>query len=640
VPEVPASGAAAGEEGGAAAGEALRGLGPLLDRLPKVRDAADAAAARADRMRERGLTPPSAYDWVKQVMYNSAYGAGTPVGQLLGGAADLLYIQPREMLDAALHGGLGQYADQLKAMAAAAPEGARGAGAILAGRGPEAAERLGGASPGRAGLSERTAGTGAHAAARALEYTGEVLAQSPDALFRPINREQGMLKEAQAVARAGGYRGQKARDYVETLMGDARYLLENPTTRSTSDNARRVVAAGEAHADDMAYRGKAGPVASWLGEQARRDDLVGVAATLMAPFARISTKVLARGGRLIPGVGLLPGIRAERPFHAAYDQAMGGAAALALWQLANRGALTGSGPADPERRDEMVSQGWQPHSIYVGGHYLPTRWAGRMQGLLDAVGELHDAVSYGKRDAGWQDLASDAVKRGTQIVTDQAGLSGLLDLHDVLDGGLKRLPAYAAQQATRFVPYAGILRSVANATDPAARRSERDNPLAAFGQELATPFPGLRQLAVPERQDVLGRTLPNPARGLAVARPDPAIGLFEGSGYDIPAPPTTLTVGKVSGVPLGASEQRRWQAIRGEMLKQAGDELAADPEFVALDPAIRRQQLQKIVGSLKTAADKQLLAEIGEADPESLDRRIEEAARKAAVEKYGAAAAS
>src|SRR5205085_7356943 len=123
----------------------------------------------------------------------------------------------------------------------------------------------------------------------------------------------------------------------------------------------------------------------------------------------------------------------------------------------------------------------------------------------------------------------------------------LNDLLQVLDGSQSadQNAALAARSLGRYIPFGATLRQVGSALDPTARRAVGSSPdeylpTTSFIQNLEQGLPGLRSL-VPERQDVLGRAMPNPQRGLQPAmRAVPMLRAFERAGMGVGDPPSTI----------------------------------------------------------------------------------------------------
>lgn len=636
-----AAGAMTGEEGDpgrTAAGVAVAGI--LGRRFPVAQRAVQAAQKREAAMVARGLTRPSAWEWLKQAGYAGIYGPATLVNSAVGGAQELVMGQPKEFVRALVAGRPGSYGKQAAAQLRAMPEGLTGLARVLLGSDSAATAAVSGGSQGTANLSERVVNPVGHLAARILERPGEILTEAPDAVFRPMFLAQGMRREADKIASEMGMRGSKAASYADALMQSAEQLRANPSARSTSAEAQRVVKAGADYADELGYKGDPGGFGRWLGQTARRDDAIGVAASFLVPFPSMAARMSRAALRSTPGVGLLPSVRRGQPtrFDVVYDQAFGTLVASGIAAWAFNGGITGSGPTDKEKRDMMIAEGWQPGSTLVAGHYIPNRAFGRFQPMLDTAGEIHDALAYGKKDRKPGEMVAELVKRGSRIATDQTGLSGLADLHDMLNQGFEsRFPGWATRSTLRYVPYSGVLRAVAASLDTKQRRAEKWGdetiPTTAIVQNAALAVPGLRE-SVPAVQDVLGREAPNPQQGLGAVIPrtttrrdDPVVSLFQEAGVDIGKASDAITVGRVSGVSLKPAEQRRWNEHRGRFIEDYADAYTSNPDFMALPPAQKEKYLKAFLTKAADYADKVLQSEM---DVDDLTNRATEQAVKKA----------
>lgn len=619
--------AAAAAAGTPATAAAAPDLSATLAKIPGLKKAFGGAEARAAAMKAAGKDAPSVWEWMKQAGYAGIYGPATAVNSAIGGAQELLLAQPKEAVRALVEGRPVVSRGAARRQAGAAREGLAGFKRVLAGGDAETAARASGGSQGTAGLSDRIANPIGHLAARALERPGELLTEAPDAIFRPAFLAQGEEREAQRIAKEAGFTGDNAASFVDTLLESAQRLKANPNARSTSDEARRVVEAGKQYADQLGYKGEPGKLGKYLADLSKRDDGIGVLASFLMPFPSMASRMTTAAGRSTPVVGLLPTFRrGQSRFDTVYDQAFGSLVAAGIAGWAYEGGITGSGPDDPDKRAELQAQGWQPNSVLVGGHYLPSRAFGRYQPLLDAAGEIHDSVAY-QKPGDKKAMVLDLAKRAGSLATDQAGLSGLADLYDMFvnDKGAT-FPGWAARSAMRYVPGGGILRAGAAAADPQARRPERwakdeTVPTTAIGQNLETAIPGLRQ-NVPAAQDVLGRPAENPQQGLGAVIPrtttqreDPLIKAYLDAGVDIGMAPAAI-----GGVTLTPAQQRRWMTARGQELRAARAEVLGAR---SLPPAERQAELRRILGDAAQAARESV-------EPTFTERQWHEAERKKA----------
>ena len=607
---------------------------------PQLQRALTSAQRRAENMQRRGLATPSVWDWIKQAGYAGIYGPATFSNAVIGGAQELVGAQAKELTRAVASGRPGSYADQVGAQARAVPDSLAGLGRVLFGAGSEGAAAASGGSQGTANLSERVVNPVGHFVARMLERPGELLTEAPDAVFRPLFTAQGMAREARTIAAEAGMRGRRAAEYADGLMRAAEELRANPDAALASDEARRIVEAGTKHADELGYKGPSSSFGKKLGEWSKRDDAIGVIASFLAPFPAMAERMSRAAARSTPGAGLLPGIRRGQAsaFDVAYDQAFGTAVAAGLAYWAFNGGITGSGPRDPEQRQMMIDQGWQPNSVLVGGYYVPNRVLGRFQPMLDTAGEIHDALAYGKGDGKPGELAADLVKRGTKIATNQIGLSGLADLNDMLTQGFaSRFPGWVARSGVRYLPYGGVMRAAANATDESPRKPGGWGDVGlpeAIKQQAMTAVPGLRQ-RLPAAQDSLGRNAQNPQQGLGAIIPrvttqrnDPVIRLFQDAGVDIGKPKDAVTYIDTP-IDLTPERRRQWNTARGEYLIRVVTPLMQGGQLDRLPQERRAERLRDILNNAADAADRAVIRDIPPAERSQLRQQAIQTKKKA-----------
>ena len=78
----------------------------------------------------------------------------------------------------------------------------------------------------------------------------------------------------------------------------------------------------------------------------------------------------------------------------------------------------------------------------------------------------------------------------------------------------------------------------------------------------------------------------------------------------------------VPAMPLRPQERRLWDQKRGEVLREAAREIAADPEWKNAPPEVKERVLRRVMDIAGDAARGQVLDSIGD---EEITRRIDRA---------------
>jgi hypothetical protein len=436
--------------------------------------------------------------------------------------------------------------------------------------------------------------------------------------------------------RAGHLQQSEWRPAWAALIQDAENVKAGqlPQFGSTRD----VIDAGTTYAKRQTQQGELGE----LGKKARTFATVGnmpVVGNLITPYFNSPWNANLRLMERTPGVGAM--MNSQRGFDKVYDQAMGSALVLGLGGIAAQGALTGNGPSDPEKRKEMMSQGWRPYSSLVNGVYVPNRviW-GVAAPLANVAGDFHDGIAYQKTGGDIGDLSTDMLGRfGSQLKQQPylQGISDALSLFDPTQPMSTKLAQYAASTATRMVPYASTARAASTSQDPMERTTDRGKGVdfgTQVGQRIESAL-GMRG-ALPVAQDVLGRPQENPQQGwkalFAKSSPekaDPIIKAFLDNQVDIGSPRQDLTIslygpdGKVSQsipMPLTPAEQRTWNQLRGDALINLVGPATKDPEFAKAPPDVQAKWLQT---QLQTANDYATRTIRGQLPDPEITKRIE-----------------
>jgi len=346
--------------------------------------------------------------------------------------------------------------------------------------------------------------------------------------------------------------------------------------------------------------------------------------------------------------------------------------ALSMW-LANQalgGAITGNGPSDPRERQVWIGAGNQPNSFRSpldGQYYSWEKLAPALKGPMLAAGAYADAVqayqvaqarretagpqAYGVEDPRVAAAAQLVSEVGQQLMS-ATPLRTFANLYDTLQGGsastsaagLQAAGDIASSVAGGLVPMSGLVRSVAQMTDPTARqvltpRTAQELP-QSITQSVQQNIPGLRE-ALPARQDILGRAMANPVAGLgellparaAAGTPSPVLEAYQRAGVAPSAPPPTIPYGSAFEIRLTPQEQQAWERYRGQIVQQAAGPLITQQPQTLNQLKGQQMALQNILANAGAAASRLVLRDIV-AEPGAAASRAEATGRLAPVIGY------
>ena len=264
------------------------------------------------------------------------------------------------------------------------------------------------------------------------------------------------------------------------------------------------------------------------------------------------------------------------------DNVLGVAAAYWAYDQAQQGNVTGAGPDDPEKISMLRATGWQPYSVrfrnplsgkaeyWSYANFAPFSLA------LASGAAAYEAQKYAKPGAtDTLNVLGDAAKRTGKVVTEMTVLAGIGALVKAQSDPARYGTQWLSQALTQLIPAGSLINTVGQSQDPLLRRSERTDPVTQVSQNLLAriaPNPVTPdRLDVPAAQDPLGRDILNEQTGFGALNPfkpttvrdDPTMQKFLDAKVDIGSPRKEI-IDLGAKVELSASEQRRWNTLRGE----------------------------------------------------------------------------
>ena len=173
---------------------------------------------------------------------------------------------------------------------------------------------------------------------------------------------------------------------------------------------------------------------------------------------------------------------------------MGTAVWGSLLAIAKMGGITGGGPVNYADRQNLLSTGWRPYSIKIGGKYMPLQ---RIEPLGTVLGMAGDAAEFGSSD----DKTGKVIAIVKDNMTDKSFLYGLESFAKAFANPEQMGSTYYRQMAGSIVPT--FFSKAAQAVDPYQRIQEQFGAEAGVPDALAYRIPGVSR-ALPARTTALG----------------------------------------------------------------------------------------------------------------------------------------
>lgn len=284
-----------------------------------------------------------------------------------------------------------------------------------------------------------------------------------------------------------------------------------------------------------------------------------------------------------------------------------------LFQLAQEGLLTGSGPQDWRERADLDASGWQRNSFRSGDTYQS--FAG-LDPFAITAGSIANMVenmdSYSDQE--WSDMVPLMIFGVAENLTNQTWTSGLSDLLAAIRDPERNSDYYVARQVSSVVP--AVVRQFNSSSFDTARRDTRgDGSLSdRVTGTLTAAIPGLSN-SLPQRFDVLGRPVANEG----ALGPDAISPLFqrnvdaESDAIITEARRLGTTIGapqrRVGDRRLTAAEFQDYQRVSGQFIREDITAAMTDPVWGQLNDAERRQEIDIIKRDARRDAREQLFPE-------------------------------
>ncbi len=321
--------------------------------------------------------------------------------------------------------------------------------------------------------------------------------QAADQYWKSVTQSQELYAEAYRDGRRAGLKGQQLNKHIHSFLRDF-----------SKDRQPEVWARVLRAMDDATYQTQLGGIGRSIQQVATRHPILRL---LGATFIRTPTNLLKKSVGRTP-LGLLrlsnKNLTPEQR-RSIKAQALFGSAVIAAMFTAMESEegleITGGGPEDWNRREELRQTGWEPYSIrYNGGPWISYK---RLDPLSSVVGMVADMKELSSLDKLSEKLDKATAALGENAF-DKSFWSGLLQTFEAVTQMNRGGPArWVKQQMGSHIPMTGFVTKIAQAIDPLQRDSQAFETVDVGGVPIPEPvaarLPGASTL-LPAKRTIAG----------------------------------------------------------------------------------------------------------------------------------------
>jgi uncharacterized protein YjiS (DUF1127 family) len=452
------------------------------------------------------------------------------------------------------------------------------------------------------------------------------LLEAADRFMKDLSGEQELFRQAY---RDGAQRGLSGEDLGRHVEGIVRQVHDEQNTSPAVEAIRKEMVNVRL---EETFQTPLGPFMRKVASMSQSNPLAGI----IAPFVRTPYNITAEALRRTPVVSAWKTLKAYREYKAGRgrlgdvtDEAARGVVGLAIMSgvamLAESGAadpgqggfgITGGGPTDFKKRENLQRTGWQPYSVRVGDRYVSYRRAAPLSQVVGIAADLREA-SDAPGKSNMLEKLFDAV---TSNVLDQTFLSGVESFARAVHDPRRAGSTWVKSMESSLVP--GAIRAAAATIDPVQRDAPAFETLHGIPAPIASGIPFLSE-QLPEKRTATGEPAPRTSGGLNPFRTstlEPGSDLereFARIGYVPSQPSRKVTVPATGGAKTELTDEE-FSALQDANVKasERARRLLRMPSYRAApdtdDEAAGtgRQSKAKMLSSIFEAAHRETLAKL------------------------------
>ncbi|MAM39265.1 MAG: hypothetical protein CL949_12390 [Erythrobacter sp.] len=426
------------------------------------------------------------------------------------------------------------------------------------------------------------------------------LLTAEDELFKGIARRMELNAQAVRTAQREGLKGDAAKARIAELTA-------NPTDE--------MLARAMDYGRYLTFQRQLGE----FGQGLSRITSSNLPAKVIVPFVRTPINLMKFATERSPAAPLLKewrrdfGAGGARRDMAIARVLLGTGFAMAMYEAALQGTITGAVPPDPAKARLMYADGWQPYSVKIGDRYISYS---RLDPFSTTIGVAADMATLpeGLSDRQKEDKATMLVASIMGNLASKTWLSGMSSFVEGLADPGRYAGNWLERTVSAFAVPAGVA-GVARAIDPVSRKRE------SVGEAIQARVPGMTQDLMPLR-DIFGEPVENDSLGPDLISPfwqsqaknDPVVAEMLRIGKSVSAPGKQYTEDG-ERVDYTPQEYDRYHEIAGRLTYNALHTLIASKRYREMTDDGRRKASKQAITKARREA-RELMGLAGYSLPE------------------------
>lgn len=147
---------------------------------------------------------------------------------------------------------------------------------------------------------------------------------------------------------------------------------------------------------------------------------------------------------------------------------------MGIWQMYEAGLISGNGPEDFSKRDQLEKEGWKPNAIKgPDGKWYQIKRLEPFSTSVAFLANAFDKAKYAADEATAKEAMAHVMLSFAETAMDSAWTAGIYDFYESMQNP-KKWGQFISNFGASFVPYSAAVRTLEQVQDPVSARVSND----------------------------------------------------------------------------------------------------------------------------------------------------------------------